>query len=59
MALSSITSTCFKRKFFEKFGKFDEQYQLIEDFPMHIRLARRAGLYIMKILWQLSIVMVE
>lgn len=33
------TSTCFKRRFFEKFGKLDEQYQLIEDFPMHIRLA--------------------
>ena len=33
------TSTCFKRTFFEKFGKFDEKYTLIEDYPMHIRLA--------------------
>lgn len=34
------TSTCFKRTFFEKFGFFDEQYILIEDWPMHLRLAR-------------------
>lgn len=33
------TSTCFKKEFFEKFGKFDERYSLIEDYPMHIRLA--------------------
>lgn len=33
------TSTCFTRTFFEKFGKFDEKYTLIEDYPMHIRLA--------------------
>lgn len=33
------TSTCFKREFFEKFGDFDETYTLVEDYPMHIRLA--------------------
>lgn len=33
------TSTCFTRTFFERFGKFDEKYALIEDYPMHIRLA--------------------
>lgn len=33
------TSTCFKREFFEKFGPFDERYVLVEDYPMHIRLA--------------------
>lgn len=34
------TSTCFRREFFEKFGAFDEHYVLIEDYPMHIRLAK-------------------
>lgn len=34
------TSTCFKQTFFEKFGAFDEQYILVEDYPMHIRLAK-------------------
>ncbi len=34
------TSTCFRRSFFEKFGKFDETYHLVEDYPMHVRLAR-------------------
>lgn len=34
------TSTCFKRAFFEKFGAFDEKYVLVEDYPMHIRLAK-------------------
>lgn len=34
------TSTCFTRKFFELYGKFDENYKLIEDVPMHLRLAR-------------------
>ena len=34
------TSTCFKREFFEKFGSFDEEYKLIEDYPMHFRLAK-------------------
>ena len=33
------TSTCFKREFFEKFGKFNEEYTIVEDYPMHIRLA--------------------
>ena len=33
------TSTCFRREFFEKFGKFDERYNLVEDYPMHVRLA--------------------
>ncbi|MCI8650793.1 MAG: glycosyltransferase [Anaerotruncus sp.] len=34
------TSTCFKKKFFSSFGAFDEHYQLVEDYPMHIRLAK-------------------
>lgn len=34
------TSTCFKRSFFDIFGWFDERYTLIEDWPMHLRLAR-------------------
>lgn len=34
------TSTCFRREFFEKFGEFDENYVLIEDYPMHVRLAQ-------------------
>ena len=34
------TSTCFRREFFGKFGEFDENYTLIEDYPMHVRLAR-------------------
>ena len=33
------TSTCFRGEFFEKFGKFDERYMLVEDYPMHVRLA--------------------
>ena len=33
-------STCFKKRFFDKFGPFDERYILIEDYPMHIRLAK-------------------
>ncbi len=33
------TSTCFKRTFFDCFGDFDEDYNLVEDFPMHCRLA--------------------
>mgnify|MGYP004611084357 CR=1 FL=1 len=33
------TSTCFKKEFFEHFGDFDERYKLVEDFPMHCRLA--------------------
>ena len=34
------TSTCFKSEFFTKFGSFDEKYTLIEDYPMHLRLAK-------------------
>ena len=34
------TSTCFKRTFFEKFGEFDENFVLVEDYPMHMRLAK-------------------
>lgn len=34
------TSTCFKSSFFTKFGPFDERYTLIEDYPMHLRLAK-------------------
>lgn len=34
------TSTCFKREFFDKFGKFDEDYALVEDYPTHVRLAK-------------------
>lgn len=33
------TSTCFTKEFFERFGDFDETYKLVEDFPMHVRLA--------------------
>lgn len=33
------TSTCFKSAFFQKFGFFDERYTLVEDYPMHLRLA--------------------
>lgn len=33
------TSTCFRSTFFQKFGAFDENYVLIEDYPMHFRLA--------------------
>ena len=34
------TSTCFKKEFFQLFGDFDEGYSLVEDFPMHFRLAK-------------------
>lgn len=33
------TSTCFRALFFRRFGKFDEEFRLVEDYPMHIRLA--------------------
>lgn len=33
------TSTCFKKEFFKKFGCFNEEYVLVEDYPMHYRLA--------------------
>ncbi len=34
------TSTCFRAGFFERFGDFDEHYVLVEDYPMHMRLAK-------------------
>ena len=34
------TSTCFKTEFFERYGKFDESYWLIEDVPLHLKIAR-------------------
>lgn len=33
-------STFFKKTFFEKYGKFDEQYDLVEDWSLHLRIAR-------------------
>ncbi len=33
------TSFCFKRAFFEKYGKYDESYFLVEDVPLHIKIA--------------------
>ena len=33
------TGTVYRKEFFEKFGKFDETYFLVEDYPMHIQLA--------------------
>ena len=34
------TSTCFRSGFFSKFGDFDESFLLVEDYPMHFRLAK-------------------
>lgn len=34
------TSTCYTKMFFDKFGLFDESYKLIEDYPLHLRIAR-------------------
>lgn len=34
------TSTCYTKDFFEKYGKFDTGYRLIEDVPLHFRIAR-------------------
>lgn len=34
------TSTCFRKDFFSKFGEFNEEYSLVEDYPMHLRLAQ-------------------
>lgn len=34
-------STFFKRDFFEKYGKFDETYDLVEDWSMHLKLTRK------------------
>jgi len=39
LACLPSTSTCFRREFFEKFGPFNENYVLVEDYPMHVRLA--------------------
>ena len=33
------TSTCFTKEFFHKYGEFDERFTLVEDYPMHVRLA--------------------
>ncbi len=34
------TSFFYKKEFFEKYGDFDEDFHLIEDYPMHCRIAR-------------------
>ena len=34
------TSTCYTRLFFEKYGYFDENYVLIEDYPVHLRIVQ-------------------
>lgn len=34
------TSTCFSRAFFQEWGLFDENYILIEDWPLHLKLAK-------------------
>lgn len=34
------TSFFYKKEFFEKYGEFDEEFHLIEDYPMHCRIAR-------------------
>jgi len=34
------TSFFYKKEFFEKFGYFDEDFVLVEDYPMHCRAAR-------------------
>lgn len=33
------TSTCFRKGFFTQYGLFNEDYFLIEDYPLHIRIA--------------------
>lgn len=33
-------STFFKKTFFEKYGNFDEEYDLVEDWSLHLRVAR-------------------
>ena len=38
-AILPSTSTCFRADFFREFGQFDESYTLVEDYPMHVRLA--------------------
>lgn len=49
------TSTCFKKVFFDKYGKFDESSLLIEDLPMHLDWRWRIYRYIITIFVQLSI----
>lgn len=34
------TSFFYKKQFFEKYGPFDEELHLVEDYPMHCRIAR-------------------
>lgn len=34
------TSTCFQKDFFRKYGNFDENYWLVEDVPLHLKIAR-------------------
>lgn len=34
------TSFFYKKEFFEKYGNFDEDFHLIEDYPMHCRITR-------------------
>lgn len=34
------TSTCYTRSLFARYGLFDERYSLVEDYPMHLRIAR-------------------
>ena len=36
-------STARKREFFDKYGLYDEQYRLIEDFPAALRFLRQGG----------------
>ena len=33
-------STFFKKTFFEKYGRFNEEYDLVEDWSLHLRIAR-------------------
>ena len=33
------TSTCFRKTFFSTYGGFDEELRLVEDVPLHIRIA--------------------
>ncbi len=34
------TSTCYARRMFDEYGFFDEDCKLIEDYPMHLKIAR-------------------
>jgi len=35
-----VVSFFYKKEFFEKFGDLDEEFYLIEDYPMHLRMIR-------------------